>query len=175
MLIIIQFNSSIETKYKLVMKIKKKIDPSAVSFEFLYAEPFNQKDYLAICDLLGQLSPGKTLTEDDFLKLTAENTVIVARLPNKHIVGMATLAQHSSYGGTSYWVEDVVADAAYRGLRIGQGAMEKLLWVARETGIKRLKLTSKKARVATRALYAKLGFKIADYTDLFVLDIKKPE
>lgn len=154
------------------MKKRKKTAPSDVSFELLYVEPFMEQDFKAVQGLLAELSPQKTLTPEMFARAINDNTVIVARLADKRIVGMATLAQHSAFGGMGYWVEDVVTARKYQGMGIGKKTMEKLIWVAKQTGIETLKLTSAKKRRPARALYRKLGFKLREDGDLFVLTIQ---
>lgn len=87
------------------------------------------------------------------------NTVFAARaLPDGPILGLLTLVTVELPTGSQAHIEDVVVDAAARGLGIGCALVAAALEAAAAGGARHVDLTSAPHRVAARELYRKLGF-----------------
>lgn len=87
------------------------------------------------------------------------------------IVGMLTLVWYDLPTGRKAWIEDVVVDAAARGLGAGRALVGAAQRHAREIGAGRVLLTSNPSRTAARALYRTCGFNEAE-TTVFVCQCK---
>ena len=68
------------------------------------------------------------------------------------------------------WIEDVVADSAASGQRIGELLSQAALDEARRRGAKTVELTSRPSREAANHIYKKLGFKLRD-TNVYRFDL----
>ena len=66
--------------------------------------------------------------------------------------------------GRKAWIEDVVVDAAARGMGAGEALVRAALAHAAVVGAGKVMLTSNPSRGAARRLYAKMGFKEAETT-----------
>ena len=87
------------------------------------------------------------------------NTVFAARTaPEGRILGLLTLVTLELPSGTQMRVEDVVVDAAARGLGVGRALVTAALRAAADGGVRFVDLTSAPHRVAARELYRRLGF-----------------
>jgi len=129
-----------------------------IVYEFLYGEPFSTRDFSAVCRLLKQLSPQMSeLTKERYIESTANGWVVVARIPNGRIVGLASIIKITKLTRVAYSIEDVIVDEKYRGHGIGKGITQKLIWLAEQTGMERLDLHT--SRPIAARLYEKLGFK----------------
>ena len=129
----------------------------AVIFEAM--EP--RKEYLdAINRLLPQLSATAAPMDLDCLqRLTADGNVhlLLATIDN-NIAGMCTLATYMAPTGRKAWIEDVVVDSEFRGMRLGRQLIERAIAEARKNTPCTLMLTSRPSRVAANALYKVTGF-----------------
>ncbi|MDQ8034026.1 MAG: GNAT family N-acetyltransferase [Bordetella sp.] len=91
------------------------------------------------------------------------NTVFVARsAATTEIVGTLTLIEMRMPTGVRAWVEDVVVDAAARGLGAGDALVQAALARARALGARSVDLTSSPSRVAAHRLYERTGFATRD-------------
>ena len=113
-----------------------------------------------------QLSPRLTAPSAESLQMIVTNptgALFVAEA-DEHIVGTLTLAWYDLVSGRKAWIEDVVVDAAARGLGVGEALVRAALQHAAEIGATKVMLTSNPARTAAQALYRKIGFKEAETT-----------
>lgn len=132
----------------------------------------NQQTIEEICWLLSQLSPGSYLPRaHDFTRVMGEkHTAVFLALRDGHCVGIATLTISETLRGTVGHVEDVIVDPSIRREGIGRKLMTKLLQIAKECGVRKLKLTSRHSRTEAHALYESLGFRKHE-TNVYQLDI----
>ena len=88
------------------------------------------------------------------------NTVFAARTgdPEQRILGLLTLVNIELPTGTEARTEDVVVDAAARGLGLGRALVVAALKAAAKQGARYVDLTSAPRRAAARHLYQSLGF-----------------
>jgi ribosomal protein S18 acetylase RimI-like enzyme len=92
------------------------------------------------------------------------NVVFIARddARDDAIVGSLTLATFRIPTAVRAWIEDVVADSAASGQRIGELLSSAALDEARRRGAKTVELTSRPSREAANHIYKKLGFQLRD-------------
>lgn len=92
------------------------------------------------------------------------NVVFVARDDGRDdaIVGTLTLATFRIPTAVRAWIEDVVADSAASGQRIGELLSQAALDEARRRGAKTVELTSRPSREAANHIYKKLGFQLRE-------------
>jgi ribosomal protein S18 acetylase RimI-like enzyme len=88
----------------------------------------------------------------------------------RHIVGSVTLALFCIPPGLRAWIDDVVVDAAARGLGVGATLILAALRLARGAGARTVDLTSRPEREAAERLYRRLGFKRRD-TSVYRRDV----
>ena len=93
--------------------------------------------------------------------LDSPSILILARASDESspIVGAATLGIFYTPSGTHAHVEDVIVDENFRGRKIGEALVLKLLQLAREMGLNGVSLTCNPRRTAANQLYQKMGFK----------------
>jgi len=111
--------------------------------------------------LLRQLSGDDSQATKDLLKKLIANPAVeiwVVR-DGLRIVGMGTLIMVPMLSGVSADIEDVVVDDRYRGRKLGEAIVKKLIARGWARGGKTINLTSRPSRIAANALYQKLGFK----------------
>lgn len=87
---------------------------------------------------------------------------IVVAKEGETIVGMAVLNTAVNVGRHVGYVEDVVVDESRRGHGLGEALMRKVIEIAREKQITKLRLTSRPSRTAAHKLYQRLGFEQQD-------------
>ena len=90
----------------------------------------------------------------------AGNVVFIAR-DDAHggaIVGTLTLATFRIPTAMRAWIEDVVADSAAAGQRVGELLSLAAIDEARRRGAKTVELTSRPSREAANHIYKKIGF-----------------
>lgn len=92
------------------------------------------------------------------------NVVFIARdeARDDTIVGTLTLATFRIPTAVRAWIEDVVADAAASGQRVGELLSSAAVDEARRRGAKTVELTSRPSRQAANHIYKKLGFQQRD-------------
>lgn len=128
------------------------------------------EELAAACSrLMPQLSERLTAPDRAQLGRIVENpqAALFAALSGAEIIGLLTLVLHDLPSGRRAWIEDVVVDSAHRGLGAGRALVEAALAHAAAAGAGQVQLTSAPHREAARALYRKLGFKMAE-TSVFV-------
>lgn len=124
----------------------------------------------AIVRLLPQLSPrlagvtARQAAERAAAIIASPCTAFFVAETETGIVGMLSLAWYDVPSGRKAWIEDVVVDAAARGLGAGRALVCAAQRHAREIGAERVSLTSNASRTAARALYRKCGFNEAETT-----------
>ena len=112
-----------------------------------YVEPVNR--------LLAQLSSSGACIDAEQLKALVEcgaSHLFLAKYKGE-VVGMLTLGEYLAPTGRKMWIEDVVVDAAARGLSIGRAMVEHAIGYAKGLGGGALMLTSRPSRVAANNLY----------------------
>jgi ribosomal protein S18 acetylase RimI-like enzyme len=92
------------------------------------------------------------------------NVVFIARddAADGRIVGTLTLATFRIPTAMRAWIEDVVADSAAAGQRIGELLSLAAIDEARRRGAKTVELTSRPSREAANHIYKKIGFSVRD-------------
>ena len=111
--------------------------------------------------LLKQLSADSSGTSRHALETLVEEGgfILCARTVSGEIIGMAQLDRRYNIEGVRVGtIETVVVDEAYRGQGIAQSMIERLINIALQSGVKRIRLTSKPEREAANHLYQKMGF-----------------
>ena len=108
--------------------------------------------------LVPQLS--RSAGRPDLDGVLADNGVrlLVAEDDSGTIVGTLSLVLFHTPSGVHAQIEDVVVDAAARGLGLGRKLTVEALRLAREVGARQVDLTSRPSREAANALYRSLGF-----------------
>ena len=117
-----------------------------------YVEPVNR--------LLAQLSSSGACIDAEQLKALVEcgaSHLFLAKYKGE-VVGMLTLGEYLAPTGRKMWIEDVVVDAAARGLSIGRAMIEHAIGYAKGLGGGALMLTSRPSRVAANNLYRSCEF-----------------
>ena len=84
--------------------------------------------------------------------------LLLARDPDKGIVGTLTLVLFRIPTGVRAWIEDVVVDEAERGRGIAEILCREALNRASAAGARTVDLTSRPSREAANRLYRRLGF-----------------
>ena len=131
-----------------------------------------RKDLLeSINRLLPQLSStAKALTYEEFGQIVgSDNSSLYLVSVDGHIAGMCTLATYQIPTGRRAWIEDVVVDKEYRGMKLGRMLIEKAIEEVRKEGDCTMMLTSRPSRVAANALYQSEGFKRKE-TNVYKMD-----
>lgn len=138
-----------------------------------YVDSMRAELPVGVWNLLQQLNPDtKLMNSQQFWSVARQDRCVTALAldysdPLKtKIVGIAMMFVHQKFSSTNGFVEDVVVDNAYRGQKIGEKLMEKLLEVAKALNLKNVSLSSgnKSERAAAHKLYLKLGFEKRDST-----------
>lgn len=123
----------------------------------------------AFAHLMPQLSPRLAVPSAERLRAIVETpsaALFVAEAEGR-IVGMLTLVWYDVPSGRKAWIEDVVVDAAARGLGAGEKLVRAAQQHASKIGAAQVMLTSSPAREAARRLYRRVGFGEAG-TSVFV-------
>ena len=89
-------------------------------------------------------------------------TLFVARDDHDTIVGTLTLVIFRIPTGLRAWIEDVIADPAAGGQRVGETLSRAALDHARSLGCRTVDLTSRPSREAANHIYKKIGFEPRD-------------
>jgi phosphinothricin acetyltransferase len=76
------------------------------------------------------------------------------------LVGIGILCPTNTLKGVKSHIEEVVVDAQYRGMGIGEKIMEMLVDKSRKINSYSVELTSSPKRKEANSLYQKLGFKL---------------
>lgn len=128
----------------------------------------------ACARLMPQLSERLTAPDRAQLGRIVGNpqTALFAAFSGEELIGLLALVLHDLPSGRRAWIEDVVVDSAHRGLGAGRALMQAALAHAAEAGAGQVQLTSAPHREAARALYRKLGFRMAE-TSVFVFKTNK--
>jgi ribosomal protein S18 acetylase RimI-like enzyme len=100
------------------------------------------------------------------------NVVFIARddAAGDAIVGTLTLATFRIPTAMRAWIEDVVADSAASGQRIGELLSLAAVDEARRRGAKTVELTSRPSREAANHIYKKIGFTVRE-TNVYRFDL----
>jgi ribosomal protein S18 acetylase RimI-like enzyme len=101
----------------------------------------------------------------------AGNVVFIARDDAGTIVGTLTLATFRIPTAMRAWIEDVVADSAASGQRVGELLSLAAIDEARRRGAKTVELTSRPSREAANHIYKKIGFTVRD-TNVYRFDLE---
>lgn len=119
----------------------------------------------AFARLIPQLSSSNAPPDAAALRAVVEspvNHVLLARGDDGTIVGTLTLCVFPIPTATRAWIEDVVADKAASGQRIGETLTRAATDLATELGAKTVDLTSRPSREAANHIYKKLGFELRE-------------
>lgn len=133
--------------------------------------PFEEKDQNQVMRLFYQLTGEQCVFEVDEMISDGNCRAIVAENENGSVAGFASLVIfRTPVHGRIGRIEGVIVDEPYRGRGIGRMLMDELLKIAKTEKIKSIELTSNPTRIAARAMYESLGFKIKE-TDIFELKL----
>lgn len=132
---------------------------------FVVTEPktADMSEWEAVVALIEMLSPGKSLSWEDYRHLIGSSENHLALLLHRENgttrpCGMITLCTTFSPTGRKAWIEDVVIDPAYRGRGLSHRLLEWAKQKAVALGVKKVMLTSRPSRVEANELYRKEGF-----------------
>ncbi len=113
----------------------------------------------AFARLVPQLSPHAPPPGREVLAAIARDAILlVARDPDRTIVGALTLTLYRIPTGLQARIDDVVVDHAARGRGIGEQLSREAIVRARAAGAVAIGLTSHPSRAAANRLYVRLGF-----------------
>lgn len=144
--------------------------PSEMAIRVRRVTRITSSEIEALVRLLPQLSPRlagvteRQAAERAAALVTSGNTAFYVAETAAGIVGMLSLAWYDVPSGRKAWIEDVVVDAAARGLGAGRALVHAAQDQARAIGAERVSLTSNASRTAARALYRQCGFNEAETT-----------
>jgi len=88
--------------------------------------------------------------------------LLMARDPEKGLIGSLTLVLFRIPTGVRAWIEDVVTDEAARGRGVAEILCREALNRASAAGARTVDLTSRPSREAANRLYRRLGFVMRD-------------
>jgi ribosomal protein S18 acetylase RimI-like enzyme len=88
--------------------------------------------------------------------------LLMARDPEKGLVGSLTLVLFRIPTGVRAWIEDVVTDEGSRGRGVAEILCREALNRASAAGARTVDLTSRPSREAANRLYVRLGFVMRD-------------
>ncbi len=112
----------------------------------------------AVERLVPQLSRSAGRPDLDAVLAGGAVRLLVAEDESGEIVGMLSLVLFHTPSGVHAQIEDVVVDAAARGLGLGRELTVEALRLAKDAGARHVDLTSRPSREAANALYRSLGF-----------------
>lgn len=132
---------------------------------FLQVKSYSQELIESINKLHQQLFPEKTssmITQEHINTVLQQNNVwvYIAQDSDGKIVGTATIAMFQTPYDSRAIIEDVVVDKDYRGQGIATTLMKRMLAIAKNKGIKRVKLNSHPHRIAANAMYQGMGYEL---------------
>ena len=144
--------------------------------DFLEVKVASEELLVSVNRLLPQLSPtAKPLTSEEFKQLVdSHNSRLYLIRVDGIIAGMCTLATYQIPTGHRAWIEDVVVDKEFRGMKLGRTLIEKVIEEVRKTSPCTLMLTSRPSRVAANALYQSAGFERKD-TNVYKMAFPSPQ
>ncbi|MBP6858499.1 MAG: hypothetical protein KBC33_01555 [Candidatus Pacebacteria bacterium] len=98
----------------------------SVSCEILYPEPFIQRDYVRICELVGRQIP-RDSSLSSFQEIVRSSMVVVARLVNNRIIAVGSLTPRNSLICSEYYLGPVSIDQKYKNPDIACNPIEELV------------------------------------------------
>ncbi len=124
--------------------------------------------------LIGQLSSTPHKFTIDTLRsiVGEEHTHLYVATVDNQTAGMATVAFYTSPTGRKAWIEDVVVDSRFRGMKIGKQLVDYAIRCAKDYGPCSIALTSRPSRIAANALYRSSGF-LTKETNVYKMNIKE--
>lgn len=143
-----------------------------LSIDFAEINELKQYHVYSINRLLSQLSPNAEMTTIERLNeiMESKNTHLFLATVDGNVAGMCSLALYTTPTGRKAWIEDVVVDKDYRGMKIGRQMIEKAIKYAHKYSPCTIMLTSKPSRIAANALYSNAGFDRKN-TNVYKMDI----
>ena len=144
--------------------------------DFFEVREAREEILLSVNRLLPQLSStAKPLTTEGLRQLVSSpNSRLYLIRVDGRIAGMCTLATYQIPTGNRAWIEDVVVDKDFRGMKLGRALIEKVMEEVRKTSPCTLMLTSRPSRVAANALYQSAGFERKE-TNVYKMEIPSPK
>ena len=126
--------------------------------------------------MLGQLTSNFTPLQESELQrlLEADSSALYIISVDGVPAGMLTLCHYYAPRGCKGWVEDVVVDAASRGMGLGRRLVEHALSEAQKLSPCTVMLTSRPSRIEANRLYQSVGF-VARQTNVYRYKIKSVE
>lgn len=126
--------------------------------------------------MLGQLTSNFTPLQESELQrlLEADSSALYIISVDGVPAGMLTLCHYYAPTGCKAWVEDVVVDAASRGMGLGRRLVEHALSEAQKLSPCTVMLTSRPSRIEANRLYQSVGFE-ARQTNVYRYKIKSVE
>lgn len=118
-----------------------------------------------VCEFINLLmrqlsSSADPLTDDDLRAIiAAPGVTLLLAYADLVPAGMLTLVVFQTPTGRRALIEDVVVDAAWRGLGIGRALTVDAVERARNARVRKIDLTSTPQRVEANALYRQIGFR----------------
>lgn len=144
--------------------------------DFFEVREAREEILLSVNRLLPQLSStAKPLTTEGLRQLVSSpNSRLYLIRVDGRIAGMCTLATYQILTGNRAWIEDVVVDKDFRGMKLGRALIENVIEEVRKTSPCTLMLTSRPSRVAANALYQSAGFERKE-TNVYKMEIPSPK
>lgn len=144
--------------------------------DFFEVREAREEILLSVNRLLPQLSStAKPLTTEGLRQLVSSpNSRLYLIRVDGRIAGMCTLATYQIPTGNRAWIEDVVVDKDFRGMKLGRALIENVIEEVRKTSPCTLMLTSRPSRVAANALYQSAGFERKE-TNVYKMEIPSPK
>ena len=105
------------------------------------------------------------------LKLQNNQKILLLK-DNTIVVGLAliTLKEDPFKNKKIFYIDYLCIREKYQHQSLGRKMFEEIIRLAKDNGINRIELTSRKERVAARKIYFDYGMSVKD-TDLFILDL----
>ena len=124
--------------------------------------------------LIGQLSSTPRHFTIDTLRsiVDEEHTHLFVATVDNQTAGMATVAFYTSPTGRKAWIEDVVVDNRFRGMKIGKLLVDHAIRCAKSYAPCSIALTSRPSRIAANALYHSSGF-LTKGTNVYKMNIEE--
>ncbi|MGI8983269.1 MAG: GNAT family N-acetyltransferase [Acidimicrobiales bacterium] len=107
---------------------------------------------------LSRSAPAAGGTELAEMVRSPATVLLMARDPDKGLVGSLTLVLFRIPTGVRAWIEDVVVDESSRGRGVAEMLCREALNRASAAGARTVDLTSRPAREPANRLYRRLGF-----------------
>lgn len=126
-------------------------------------------DLKKVKELIGQLDATAVFNEQSLYKAVLTGYLSVVKEGGK-LLGMGWVFPRQTMLRSQAVVEDMIVDESQRGKGLGERILRDLISWARKQGVEVIELTTNPKRLASNALYKKVGFKLHE-TNHYLLKI----